>query len=128
MLLTLTLVSLLHAAPTADTLAGAWQIKGDVAGNPLNEVCTIKQTGTALSGTCTRETDAPQPLTGEVKDGKVTFKHGGDYQGQELTITYTGTLASPKELKGTVDVQPFGVSGDFTATPAPATPAAPAKP
>ena len=55
-----------------------------------------------------------------MKDGKVTFKHGGDYQGTALTIVYSGSLAAPAQLKGTVEVQPFGVSGTFTAAPAPA--------
>jgi hypothetical protein len=63
-------------------------------------------------------------VTGEVKEGKVTFSHGGEYEGQALTITYSGTLASPAALKGTIDVQPFAASGTFSAAPAAATPAA----
>ncbi|AHG92714.1 hypothetical protein J421_5179 (plasmid) [Gemmatirosa kalamazoonensis] len=126
MLLALSLIAALHADPT-DSLPGKWQIKGDVAGNPLDEVCTIKQTGTILTGSCTNPNGGPYDLTGESRDGKVTFQHGGDYQGTALTIIYTGTLAS-KELKGTVDVKPFDATGTFTAAPAPATAAAPAKP
>ena len=125
MLLALALVAALHGAP-ADSLPGTWKITGDIMGNPLNETCTFKQAGTALTGKCTRADDnSTLDITGEAKDGKVTFKHGGDYQGQELTITYTGTLASAKELKGSIDVQPFGVTGGFTAIPAPAPAPAP---
>lgn len=122
MLLALTLVSLLNAAP-ADSLNGTWQLKGDVAGNPLNEICTIHQAGTALTGTCQIQDRAPFPLEGEVKDGKITFKHGGDYEGTALTMIYTGTLAA-NQITGTIDVQPFSVSGSFTGTPAPAAPTA----
>ena len=127
MLLALALVSALHAAPVAaDSAAGTWKITGDIMGNPLNETCTLKQAGSALSGRCVRADDGSgTDVTGEVKEGKVTFKHGGDYPGQELTITYTGTFASPKELKGTVEVLPFNVSGTFTAAPAPAPAAKP---
>ena len=122
MLLALTLISILHAAP-ADSLNGTWQIKGDVAGNPLNETCTIHQSGTALTGTCQIQDRAPYPLEGELKDGKITFKHGGEYEGTALTMVYAGTLAA-NEMKGTIEVQPFSASGSFTATPAPAAPAA----
>ncbi|HET8654427.1 MAG TPA: hypothetical protein VFL93_02750 [Longimicrobiaceae bacterium] len=123
MLLALALLTVLHAAPAADSVAGTWQIKGDVMGNPLNEVCTITQEGSSLKGSCTSAaSDKSYDLTGELKDGKITFRHGGDYQGEALTIVYTGTLDSPAEIKGTVDVQPYDVSGDFTAVPAPAKP------
>ena len=125
MLLPLALLAALHAP--VDSVPGKWQIKGDIMGNPLDETCTITQTGTSLGGSCTNSNGGPYEVTGEAKDGKVTFKHGGAYQGQELTITYSATFAAPMQLKGTVDVQPYGVSGEFTA--APATPAAaPTKP
>jgi hypothetical protein len=126
MLLTLALLSVLNA-PAADSISGTWQIKGDVVGNPLNEVCTIEQEGTTLSGSCAMEDGRTYELAGEVKEGTVTFRHGGEYEGETLTITYSGTLASPTQLSGTVDVQPYGVQGQFTASPV-ETPAAPAKP
>jgi hypothetical protein len=122
MLPILTLLAALHAAPAADSVAGAWQITGDIMGNPLKEVCTLKQAGATLSGSCTNEQGGPYEVTGEVKDGKITFKHGGDYQGTALTFVYSATLASPKELTGTVEVQPFGAGGTFTAAPAPPKP------
>lgn len=123
MLPTLTLLAMLHLAPAADPITGTWQIKGDVAGNPLDVVCTIKQEGEKLSGSCTGvEAGKTNEVTGEVKNGTFTFKHGGDYQGTPLTIVYSGTAASPKELKGTISVEPFSVTGEFTATPAPAKP------
>ena len=130
MLLALTLAAALHATPAADSVPGTWKLTGDVAGNPLIETCTIKQAGAVLSGSCTNDQGGPYEVTGDVKDGKVTIKHGGDYQGTALTIIYSGTLASPKELKGTIEVQPFGATGTFTAAPAatPVTKDGPAKP
>jgi hypothetical protein len=120
MLLTLSLLATLATATPADSINGKWQIKGDVAGNPLNSVCDLKQSGATLSGSCTNEAGIPSIVTGEVKDGTITFKHGGDYQGTALTITYSGKLETPKQIKGTVDVAPFSVSGAFTAEPVPA--------
>ena len=121
MLNTLTLLAALAAAPAADSIPATWQIKGDVAGNALDLKCTFVQTGATLGGSCDMA-GTPVAITGEVKDGKITFQHGGDYEGQALTIVYAGTLSSPTEIKGTVNVKPFDIAGDFTATAAPARP------
>jgi len=117
MLLTFALVAAL-AAP-ADSVSGTWVLKGEVAGNPLNTTCTLVVAEAKISGACKSAEGKDSPITGEVKEGKVIFEHGGDYNGQELKIIYTGTLPSAKEMKGTIEVQPFSVSGEFTATPAP---------
>src|SRR5215212_5771368 len=132
LLAALALLSALHTAPAAapapapraDSIAGTWQIKGDVMGNPLNTTCTLKQTGAAISGSCTAEGGSTEQIAGEVKDGKIAFWHGGDYNGEALTIVYTLTSVSATELKGTIVVKPFDAGGTFTAAPAPA----PAKP
>lgn len=115
MLLTFALVAAL-AAP-ADSISGTWQIKGEIAGNPLNTTCTLVVAQAKVSGSCKNAEGKENPIFGEVKDGKVVFEHGGDYQGQELKIIYTATLPSAKEMKGTIEVKPFDVSGEFTATP-----------
>ena len=117
MLLTFALVAAL-AAP-ADSISGTWQIKGDVAGNPLNTTCTLVSADSKISGTCKNAEGKVDPINVEVNDGNVLFEHGGDYQGTELKIIYTATLPSAKEMKGTIEVKPFDVSGEFTATPAP---------
>jgi len=124
MLLAIALAATLHAATAADSIKGNWQITGDVAGNEVNSLCAIVQTGAVISGTCTGATGQPMPITGTAVGDSITFQHGGDYQGQELTIIYTGKLESAADLKGTIYVKPFDVSGTFTAKPAPATPAA----
>jgi hypothetical protein len=116
MLLALALLASLHAAP-ADSITGKWQLKGDVVGNPLNTTCDIKQTGATLSGSCVNDTGAAMPITGTVKEGVVTFSHGGDYQGTALTITYSGKLETPAKIAGTIEVKPFSAEGTFTATP-----------
>jgi hypothetical protein len=124
MLLPLTLLAALHTVPGADSVTGTWQITGDIAGNPIRTVCTFTQTVDRLTGTCVRAQTPDQKLalTGEVKDGKVRFQYGLDIQGQTLTVVYSGAFASPRELKGTVEAQPAGVTGTFTAAPVPAKP------
>jgi hypothetical protein len=139
MLLPTILLATLHLAPTpgVDSVTGRWAVKGDVVGNPIETVCDLSQAGTTLTGVCTNAQEGkPTPVTGEVKGDSVTFQHGGDYQGTELTIIYSGKLEA-KKISGTITVKPFDASGTFTAELAPeaaspttpaAAPAAPAKP
>ena len=115
MLLALTLSTLLHAAPAADSIAGSWRITGSVEGNPVDEVCTIKQTGTALTGSCKAEGGTAFEITGEVKDGAFTFRHGGQYEGQPLTVSFSAPIPTAAAFGGTIFVQPFDVGGQFTA-------------
>ncbi|CAN5315052.1 hypothetical protein BH09GEM1_BH09GEM1_32400 [soil metagenome] len=122
MLLTLALLSSLGTAPAADSIPGKWAITGDVAGTAVKTVCTIIRTGSTLSGNCTNAEGAPYVLTGVVKEKTIDFQYDIDYQGQPLTVVYTGTLPSSKEMTGTIDVRPVSVSGTFSAVPAPAAP------
>jgi len=51
-------------------------------------------------------------------DGKkVSWWYQMDYNGSPLTMTNMGILDAGK-ITGTVTVDPFGVSGDMSATPA----------
>ena len=116
MLKTLALLSLLNLQPAPDSVTGSWQIKGDVVGNPVEEICTITETDAVITGNCSDALGAVYPVTGGVKEGKITFQHGGEYDGQTLTIIFSGTLSSPTAMKGTIQVQPFDAWGEFTAT------------
>lgn len=121
MLPTLALLAALHLAPAADPFTGTWQIKGDVAGTAFSEVCTIAQDGAKLTGSCTGpEAGKSYEMKGEVKDGKATFQHAADYNGDALTLIFTATISAAREMKGSVNVLPYSIDGDFTATVAPA--------
>lgn len=120
--LTLTLLSALALAAPSDSIAGKWQIKGDVVGNPVLQECAIVQAGAVLTGSCKSRDGKPHDLTGEVKDGKITFKHAEDYDGQVITLIYTVATSVPSEFKGTIEVLPFAAQGTFTATPVSAKP------
>ena len=70
--------------------------------------------GNKVAGKCTVEGVA-QDVTGEIADQKVTFQHGGEYNGEALTITYSGTFESATSLTGEVNVKPYDVGGTFKA-------------
>jgi hypothetical protein len=102
-------------APAAPVDAsGVWTITGDVQGNPVNETCTFAQKDLVLTGSCSSDM-GKYDTTGTVDGTKVVFKHGGTYQGTDLTLTFTGTVAADGGLSGVIDVDPFQVSGDFKA-------------
>jgi len=96
-------------------LSGTWKIEADVAGETHTGTCNIEQAQEKLSGTCKLE-HGEAALTGEVKGTTVTWSHKGEYNGEALTANYKGTVESPTTVKGDLDVQPFDVSGTFTAT------------
>lgn len=109
------------AAPAADatladtTLAGEWRVRNEIAGNVSEMTCTFTQKGTELTGGCTGD-QASVELKGTVEDRSVRWVSTTVYEGNPLTLTYVGTLGD-EGLRGTVTVEQFSVTGDFTATP-----------
>ncbi len=98
---------------------GQWSIHNSVAGNESDQVCTFVQTDNKLSGTC-KTADNEVPVSGTLDGNKATWKYDMDYNGTGLTLYLsTATLDdSGKIAVAALEVQPFGVTGEFTATPA----------
>ena len=118
MLLALTLISTLGAAAPADSLAGTWKFSNEVQGVTWSESCTFKQTGATVGGSCVGDAGTPMAITGEVKGDSVTFQHPSEYQGQAITIIFSGKIEKPGALpKGSIYVKPLDASGTFTAAP-----------
>lgn len=57
-------------------------------------------------------------IAGSIDGNKVTGKYESEYNGTPLTLTYTAILDDSGKIAGSVDVAPFSLTGDFTATPA----------
>ena len=113
-LLTLALLTMTAVFAADDPVSGTWRIEGDIQGNPVRDICTLTVADAKITGSCKGDTGTFD-ATGEVTGTKIVFRHGGEYNGDKLTITYSGTVDDTGVLKGTVDVQPMDVSGDFTA-------------
>jgi hypothetical protein len=97
-------------------VSGIWTVKGNVYGQDLNQVCTIKQDDKKLTGSCKSETSGTTEITGEVKDKTVTWQFKTEYNGTPLTIVYNGTLDSASSnISGKINVQEFSIEGEFTA-------------
>jgi hypothetical protein len=104
-------------AAGAASLTGQWTVHNSIAGNESDQECKFVQTDNKLTGTC-KGTEKEVELTGSIDGAKVTWKYDSEYNGSPLTLTYTGTLDDAGKITGSVDVEPFGVTGDFTAAPA----------
>ena len=109
-------------APQPD-LSGDWKITGDVQGYPIDEACTLVHKDGALAGSCLTQ-GKKFDTTGTVDGKKVVFKHGGEYQGDPLTLTFTGVVADDGTFSGSIYVDPLAVDGTFAAKKAEAKPAA----
>ena len=103
-------------AAGAPNLTGQWTVHNSIAGNESEQVCTFVQTDNKLTGAC-KGTDKDVQITGSIDGNKVTWKFDSDFDGSPITLTYTGTFDDSGKIAGNVDVDPFGVTGDFTAVP-----------
>lgn len=104
------------STPAADapTIAGQWNIHQTIAGNENDEDCTFAVADGKIAGTCKVNEQTPK-VTGTVDGKKLLWNFNVEYQGNTLTLTYTASLDDADKFTGSVDVQPYGVSGDFTA-------------
>jgi hypothetical protein len=118
----LALSTLLFAASAfaagAPNLTGNWTLHNSIAGNESDQPCKFVLTDNKLTGSCKSQDDKDVAVTGTLEGNKLTFKYDSDYNGTPLALSYTATLDDTGKIAGTVEVQPFGVTGDFTATPA----------
>jgi opacity protein-like surface antigen len=103
-------------AAGASSLTGQWSIHNTIAGNESDQECKFVVADDKLTGSC-KTADQEVQVTGSLDGKKVTWKYDMDYNGSPLTLTYTATLDDSDKISGSVEVQPFGVTGDFTAIP-----------
>src|SRR5579859_501487 len=103
-------------AAGAPSLTGQWSIHNSISGSESDQECKFVQTDNKLTGTCKSDGEEVK-ITGNLDGKKVTWEYDSEYNGTPLTLTYTATLGDTDKISGNVDVQPYGVTGDFTATP-----------
>ena len=104
-------------AAGAPNLTGTWSVHNSIAGNESDQECKFVQADNKLTGTCKAQ-EKDVEITGSLDGNKLTWKYESDYNGTPLTLTYTATLDDSGKISGSVEVQPFSVTGDFTASPA----------
>src|SRR5260370_13924602 len=103
------------SAFAATNLTGKWTIHNSIAGNENDQECKLVVTDNKITGSC-KSQDKDLPVTGTVDGNKVTWQFQAEYNGSPITLIYTATLDDSNKIVGTVEVQPYGVTGDITAT------------
>jgi hypothetical protein len=97
-------------AAFADDAVGAWKITGDVVGNAVNTTCTIAGAADKATASCTADGKAGPAAPAKISGKDVSW----DWDAGQATLTFKGTVDTPKTMKGDIEVQ--GVTGSFTAT------------
>ena len=92
-------------------VTGTWNMNVETQAGPGTPVFTLKQTGKNVTGNYKGQL-GEAPVTGTVNGNEVTLKYSISAQGQELTVTYTGTVEGAT-MKGKVSLGELG-EGTFT--------------
>jgi hypothetical protein len=107
-------VAAMVQAPADRSVAGTWSLETEVMGYTGSAVCALAQEGGKITGKCTSE-GVDRPVAGDIAAEKFTFQHASEYNGEALTIIYSGTFDSDTTLAGAMTVRPYEVSGTFKA-------------
>lgn len=111
-------VASLTVVPAAanEKFSGEWKIRNDIASNVSEFTCTFTQKAAELTGGCTTE-QGPVEITGSAEDSSISWVFKSVYNGGPITLTYKGSLGTDGSIAGSVTVEEFSVTGDWTATP-----------
>lgn len=102
------------AQTAAPSIAGTWTVRADVSGNQSESNCTFTQKDADLTGSCTSDRGTVM-ITGKVEGKTVSWQFDTQYEGQTLTVYYSGVPQSAETMTGSINVQPMNVNGEFTA-------------
>jgi hypothetical protein len=97
---------------SAVNVTGAWVFEVETSAGSGSPTMTFKQEGEKLTGQYSGQL-GELPLTGTVKDSKISFQMDVLVEGTNLTIVYSGTVEKDS-MKGTVSLGQAG-DGTFTA-------------
>jgi hypothetical protein len=98
------------------SVGGKWQVHASIAGNEIDQACTITQKDSELTGSCASTEKGTVEITGKVDGKKITWSYKSAYNGSPITVKYEGMMDSATKISGNVTVPEFGADGDFAAT------------
>ena len=105
----------LAAVPSAQgvNITGTWVFDVQTGGGSGQPTVTFKQDGEKLTGHYSSQTLGEADFTGTVKGNAVQFSFNASAQGQEIDVTYAGTVDGTS-MNGTVNMAGGQLSGSFT--------------
>jgi len=93
-------------------VAGRWVLTVETANGTATPTVELKQDGETLTGTYSSQIFGEQAVAGTIKGSAITFGFKTSFDGNDVTVTYTGT-ADTTTMKGKVAVGDLG-EGTFT--------------
>ena len=97
------------AADDKANATGTWKYSVNINDQARESTIKLKQEGDKLTGTVTSGFNNQEAKIedGKVKDGEVSFKVVRDFNGQKITIKYSGKL-SADTIKGKMEIEVEG--------------------
>ena len=93
-------------------VSGNWALTVETSAGTGNPSVEFKQDGETLTGNYSSQVFGEQKVTGTIKGNAITFGFKASFQGNDVTVTYTGTVDG-SAMKGKVALSGLG-EGTFT--------------
>jgi len=93
-------------------VSGNWALTVETSGGTGTPSVELKQDGETLTGNYSSQVFGEQKVTGTIKGNAITFGFKASFQGNDVTVTYTGTVEGAT-MKGKVILSGLG-EGTFT--------------
>src|ERR1035437_4949741 len=106
--------SSLHAQADAKShITGKWTFTVQSDAGSGTPTVTFKQQGDSISGRYSSQVLGERDFTGTFKDGKLSFGFSAEVQGQQFSMYFSGEMAGPDAMNGSIDFGGMG-SGTFS--------------
>jgi hypothetical protein len=114
--------SMVLPAQERPNIDGKWEVHISMAGRENDQTCTFSMARTNITGTCLAhegdfQPQGPLQVTGSLVGNRLTWQYEWKYSEDTFTSTFVGTVKDSNKIAGTVEIQPLGFDGDFTAIP-----------
>src|ERR1044071_4920941 len=87
-------------ASAQKSIAGEWNATFNTPGGPQPLTLVFKVDGEKITGTAKRSR-GDVPIAGTIKGSDITFAYSIDYNGNPVTITFTGKVKDDTDRKST---------------------------
>jgi hypothetical protein len=103
-------------AAFAEDVSGTWQLTVQTNQGPGTPWLVLNQTGEQLTGTYHSQVLGDAKVTGTIKGNAIEFAFVGDAGGQQIKVTYKGTVESATAMKGTAVYEGFDDKATWSAS------------
>lgn len=96
-------------------ISGVWTVTSDIYNNKSVSKVRLKTEGEKVSGTLLVSGGQEVPVSGECHGTEITWGYRKDWEGNPLSLHYSGKISDDGKIIGSVEVKPMGVTGEFEA-------------